>query len=286
MRNHSYVRRLLAALLALGCLFGLMALTGRERQENTLFENVFSAALYPLQVAADWVTDKVHAISEDVQELMALREQNQQLRSNLERMAQFEPRIEQLQRENETLRHELGIRQKGDYDFLAAEVIGRDTNTWMRTLVINRGSRDGVRSGMAVVNWQGMVGKVLHVNTFSSTVQLLIDPGLGSTPGFAAGAKSVAQELGYVVTQADGTLRMTFAEREPAAKVGEPIFTSGQAVLPGDLLVGWITSIGQEAVQTYATLQPAVDFNRLEVVQVVLTQPVHEPAQEQEGEAP
>lgn len=272
MKNNKQVRRLVAALLALAMLFAGMTLTARERPGVTFLENALATLLYPLHVATDWVSGRTRSFGQGIQELMVLREENARLRAELQRLAQHETTNEELKYENMTLRRELGMRLTSEHQLLTAEVIGRDPNNWFRTVVINKGRRDGVRQGMAIVNWQGLVGKVLNVTSHTATVQLLIDPGFGSDPGFAAGAKTAAQELGYILTQAGGHVRVKFAAREPNAQVGQPVFTSGQAVLPGGLLIGWVDSIGQEAVQTFANLRPAVDFSKLEIVQVVLTE--------------
>jgi rod shape-determining protein MreC len=279
MRNYRQLRRLGAALLALSLLFALMSATARQRDGVTLLEEILAGMLYPLQVATDWTAYQARNIGLNLQELMVLREENARLRGEVERLAQFEAANELLSRQNQTLRRELGMREMSRHRLLTAEVIGRDPNNWFRTVVINRGRRDGVEQGMAVVNWQGLVGKVLSVTNYTATVQLLIDPGFGTDPGFAAGARTVGHELGYIVTQAGGVVRVRFVAREPKAEVGHPVYTSGQAVLPGDLLIGWIEQIGREAVLTYADIRPAVDFNKLNVVQVVLTGPP-----EREGE--
>lgn len=272
MKNSKQVRRLGAALLALMLVFGLMSLTARERQGVTFIENILSTVLYPLQVATDWVASQTHSFGKGVGELLVLREENDRLRMEVQRLAQYEARNQELASENQMLRRELGMRTHASQPLLAAEVIGRDPNNWFRTVVLNRGTRDGVKQGMAVVNWQGLVGKVLTVTSHTATVQLLIDPGFGSDPGFAAGAKTVEGEQAHIMTQAGARVRVNFYSREPKVQVGQPVYTSGQAVLPGDLLVGWVESIGNDGVLTFASIRPAVDFTKLEVVQVVITE--------------
>jgi cell shape-determining protein MreC len=109
------------------------------------------------------------------------------------------------------------------------------------------------------------------VAVFTATVQLVTDGGFGQT-GFGAGAKLPTGELGVIETVQGGHLRMKFFSSDPAVQVGQPVFTSGQGVLPPDLLIGYVHSLAstQPSVDRYVRVTPAVDFHKLDIVQVVL----------------
>ena len=75
-----------------------------------------------------------------------------------------------------------------------------------------------------------------------------------------------------VETVEGGYLRMRFWSTDPSVAVGQPVFTSGQGILPADLLVGWIEEVDtSSSFVKSALVRPAVDVHKLEVVQVVLT---------------
>lgn len=276
MRNNKQLRRLGAALVALIVLFGLMTFTARERSQVTPVEKAIATMLYPLQVGTDWVARKVRGVGQSVQELTRLREENARLRARVEAAEQLDARNQMLVRENQQLRSEIGMKERFKYPLLAAAVISRTPDNWYRTVTINRGSRDGVQPNMAVVNWQGLVGKVSATTPFTATVQLVIDAGFGQG-GFGAGAKLPSGELGVIQTVQGGHVQMTFFSSDPAVQVGQPVFTSGQAVIPPDLLIGYADSLstGASAFDKFLNVRPAVDFNKLDALHVVLhiTQP-------------
>ncbi len=271
MRNSKPLRRLGTVLAALIILFAIMTATAGERTEVTVAEKAVATILYPLQVATDYVVEQVQGVGQAVRELTRLREENTRLRAELREAEQLQARVEMLIAENERLRRELRAKERAEYPLLTADVISRSPDNWYRTVVINRGSRDGVQPNMAVVNWQGMVGKVLHTTPFTATVQLVIDAGFGQS-GFKAGAKVPTGELGYIETGQGGHVRMRFFSSDPAVEVGQPVFTSGQGIIPPDLLIGYVETIttGESAFDKYASIRPAVDFNKLDVVHVVL----------------
>lgn len=270
MRNNKQMRRLGAALATLVVLFAIMALTARERTEVTPVEKGLATLLYPFQVATDWVGDRVRGVTESVRELTHLREENAALRDQVKEAAQAQARADFLAGENASLRAELKMKEQSEYPLLTAQVIGRSSENWYRTIIINRGSRDGVTQNMAVVNWQGLVGKVIHTTPYSSTVQLMIDAGFGQE-GFGAGAKLPTGELGIVRTIEGGHIQLTFLNTTPSVSEGQPIYTSGQGVMPPDLLLGWVSSVdGGSTFQKFAEIRPAVDFHKLDTVHVVL----------------
>lgn len=271
MRYNKQLRLLGVVLGALVVIFVVMALTARDRSAVTPLEKGIATLLYPFQVATDWVGDRARDISASVAELSRLRADNEALRQQVEEMAQDRARSEQLEYENQTLRSELGLKERSAYPMVAAEVISRSSENWYQTVIIDQGSQDGVRQGMAVVNWQGLVGKVATTTPYSSTVQLLSDAGFGQG-GFGAGAKVPTGELGLVETVEGGHVRLQFWSTTPVVEVGQPVYTSGQGILPPDLLIGWIESVDtSSSFIKYAQVRPAVDFHKLDVVHVVLT---------------
>lgn len=279
MRNNKQLRRLGAALVALIVIFGLMTATARERAEVTALEKALATLLYPLQVATDWTAGKVRGAAESVRELVQLREENARLRERLQSMEPLASRNELLEGENQRLRNELALKERSQYPLLSAEVISRTADNWYRTVTINRGSQDGVQPNMAVVNWQGLVGKVSSTTPFTAQVQLVVDAGFGQG-GFGAGAKLPTGEVGVIETVQGGFVRMKFFSTDPAVTVGQPVFTSGQGIIPPDLLIGYVDSLGDggSAFSKQVSIRPSVDFHKLDALHVVM-----HPTQQAEG---
>jgi rod shape-determining protein MreC len=272
MRNNKHLRWLAYTLIALVVVFGAMTATSRERSDVTVAEKAVGTLLYPLQWGMNWVAGEFRGVGTTVKELTQLRSENASLREKVKAADQLAARNDQLVQENQTLRTELQMKERSKYSELTAQVISRTSDNWYRTVLINRGSRDGVQTNMAVVNWQGLVGKVSAVTPYTATVQLVIDAGFGQTQ-FGAGAKLPSGDLGVIQTVQGGYVRMTFFASTVTAQVGQPVFTSGQAgLLPPDLLIGYVSGVNssESSVDKFLTIRPAVDFNKLDVVHVVL----------------
>lgn len=271
MKNNKQLRRLLAALIALVVIFALMTATSRERSDVTMVEKAIATLLYPFQLGTDYIAERFRGAGTTIRELTQLRADNASLREKVQAAEQLEARNQQLVQENQTLRNELNMKERAKYPLLTSQVISRTSDNWYRTVLINQGSRDGVQPNMAVVNWQGLVGKITSVTPYTSTVQLVIDAGFGQS-GFGAGAKLPSGDLGVIETVQGGHVRMKFFISDPAVQVGQPVFTSGQGPMPADLLIGYVAGMGSsESVQEkFVNVRPAVDFNKLDVVHVVL----------------
>jgi rod shape-determining protein MreC len=265
-RRNRPVRRLGLALAALVTLFGLMAASIREPLARTGAD----WAIAPVRTAVDWVSTQWHGLTQSVAEIKQLQAENAVLREQVRTGAQAEAHSLLLEPENQRLRADLLLKGWNAYPLLTAEVIDRQADTWYRTFMINRGSRDGVSQHMAVINGQGLVGKVLETGPDTAVVQLLLDDGGPTTGGFAAGAKLADGTVGYVNAEPGGHLRVTFSVSNLQAGRGQPVLTSGLGILPPDLVIGYIDSAAAASLQNSFALRPAVDVHKLAVVHVVL----------------
>lgn len=159
-------------------------------------------------------------------------------------------------------------RRNSGINFLTSRVIMNDPNTLGQNIIIDAGARDGVKPNMTVVS-QGtyFAGVVTEVEPTASKVQLMTNP--SSTVG-AYDLQTRAQ--GLVYGRYGGLPQLRYVPTSSRLRVGDFVRTSGQANLfPRGILLGQIVAVhrrNQDIVQT-ADLQPATDFNNMEVVQIV-----------------
>ncbi len=88
------------------------------------------------------------------------------------KISQLESKNQQLEAENEKLKKELDLKDISKFDPIST-VLARNPDQWMNTIVIDKGSKSGMTSNMAVMTSQGFVGRVTKVNKFSSQVDLI-----------------------------------------------------------------------------------------------------------------
>src|SRR5262244_3907985 len=109
-------------------------------------------------------------------DVMALFRRRAELDWMEQRIATLEEqtvRLDEVERENARLRDLLAFRERLAGDVLAAAVVGRDATGLARTLTIDRGERDGVVKGAAVLAPAGVVGQVFLAGAHASRVLLI-----------------------------------------------------------------------------------------------------------------
>jgi rod shape-determining protein MreC len=200
------------------------------------------------------------------QEIDRLHQENQQLR--LEALQGAEAR-----RENDRLRQLLGWQAQPGWRVRAAKVIARDPENWWRTLLIDRGSRDGLRPNLPVISPEGLVGRVAEVG--SSTAQVVF---VGDPKCRVAVVVRETGEQGVISAPSAGVLDhrlvdLTHLPRNSALKAGQTVFTSGLGgVFPGGLPVGMVVdsrTVGY-GLATEARIKLRADTSRLSEVLVLL----------------
>ena len=115
-------------------------------------------------------------MTSSVWEIATVYEQNKMLKSEVEQLRALNLQSNELASENERLRTMLAYKQAStQFDLVIASVIARDSVTWTNTIMINRGTTDGLKKDMAVITSQG-VGNVVEAFSSSAKVELILDP--------------------------------------------------------------------------------------------------------------
>jgi rod shape-determining protein MreC len=242
-------------------------LRGNPTQSWGPVERLFAGLVGPIQGAFKWATDGVEAVWDGYVALVNVRQENLELKKQLQSL---QISLNSLREEAEAakrLRKLLNFSQTVEFPMLPAQVVGRDPSGWFKTLLIDKGDQDGIRVDMAVVNHEGVVGRVIAVSAHYAKVLLLVDINSAVDAliqetrykGIVAGFSEKVCELKYM---------------PPLQKVtrGEHVVTSGLSrFFPKGLLLGRITKVGSETSDMFQRIlvEPAVDFSRLEEVLVI-----------------
>lgn len=162
----------------------------------------------------------------------------------------------------------LELRDQSTLTTAAAEIIAAGATPDFRTVTINKGSGDGLRTDMAVIAPAGVVGRVVVPSARAAKVQLLIDRNA------AAGViveRSRAQ--GVVMGGGDERLRMEYVSEVADIMVGDVVMTSGiDGIFPKGFLIGHVETVEKNGpAYKRIVVKPAVDFRALEEVLVVTT---------------
>lgn len=216
----------------------------------------------------------------------SLRERITQLELENSRLHEELLRYQQAQVENVFLRQQLAIEQEHPWKLLGAEVIVRAPDTGRRVMLLARGARDGLSSGMAVIGQSpgspaALVGIIESVNHATSEVLLLTDVGSQISGRVLHGEQS---SVGLVQGQwqLGSRMRLLQIDRTMPLTPGDPVLTAGLtaalglplnlAAVPSNIPIGAIEQI--ETIEQYqqAELRPFVDPDQVRYVWVILSQ--------------
>jgi rod shape-determining protein MreC len=259
----------------------ILVLALHETGQLKLAEDLLSLVTGPVQRALAGAVDGVRGTFTSVGDVRELQAQVEELQTMANDMAaqnvrQKEIEVENIQlREllnfvaaNPSLRSYVGGDVIGEGAQVEGAVIGKDPNPYISYVIINRGDRDGLKTGMPVVAGGGrLVGRVAEVRPRWATVQMLNDPGSQIN-----GVVQLSRATGLATGQPDGTLVLEQIPQSEIVNVGDTIVTSGRGgLLPKGLIIGQVAEIIQRDIELYqrAVLRPAVDFDRLEVLLVI-----------------
>jgi rod shape-determining protein MreC len=223
------------------------------------FQNGFSAGI-----------NGVRSIWNNYLFLFGTRTENTQLREE----------VNQLTSEVQKLREELyragRLEEFSAYRFetgfagMAAQVIGESPDPWTRTIVVNRGSREGLSRSLPVVTPDGLVGNVIETSDHSSIVRLIVDRS-SRVPVLVSRSRARAILEG----ESSGTCQLKYLDRTEDVRQGDIVITSGLAgVYPRGIEVGTISEVLSESygLYQYAKVLPKAPVNRLEDVLIIRTQ--------------
>jgi rod shape-determining protein MreC len=202
-------------------------------------------------------------------DMTALRDQNAELQNEV---ANLQAQVIQLQQqvgETQVLAALVDFsRARPEIEVKAAAVIGRDPSPFLHYVIINRGSNDGILRGMPVVTDQGLAGRVDAVIADAARVQLITDPASKVNVRLQN-----AEEEGSLVGSVTGDVILELIPQDANVETGDLVLTSGLGGgYPPDLIVGQIVNIRSRDFDLFqrATVQPVVDFNRLQIVLVIV----------------
>lgn len=231
--------------------------------------NVFTGSLVGLQT---WFSTRFVAVQDFLtapRDIATLRQQNSKLETEV---AELQAQVIELQQqvgETEILASLVDFRRTRTQDtFIAAAVIGRDPSPFLHFVIINRGSNDGILRGMPVVTDQGLVGRVDAVIADAARVQLITDPASNVNVRLQ-NAETEASLIGSVT----GDLTLDLIPHDVTVQAGDLALTSGLGGgYPPDLIVGQVVNVRSRDFDLFqqATVQAVVDFNRLEIVLIIV----------------
>jgi rod shape-determining protein MreC len=268
--------RLTIALLVFTSI-ALLTLDFRNAEVVQSARRIAGTAFSPLRGAAETVASPFSNAWHGITDYGDLKNENDDLRKELEE-AQGEA---VLQDDAATQLSEILDQQHlewvGDIDTTTARVLSSDPSNFSHTIDISKGSDDGLKVDMPVVNGAGLVGKIVQVTPNRSTVQLITDP------DFKVGVRLLGSDLatGTAHGQGRGEDLLVDTRLEPdiddPPKPGTALTTSGAqlSAFPDSIPVGKVRTVREAGggLTLELVVRPMADTDRMQFVTVLLWEP-------------
>jgi rod shape-determining protein MreC len=245
----------------------LLTITGKHAQAPSGLGRGALVVVSPFQKELTGFFQSIKNIWNQYFYLVSTAEENRRLRKEIGQHLQQLNDCVETDLANQRLRHMLGFEPDVQRPMIAARVVGRDPSPWAKTVIVDKGTADGVNQSAPVVVPEGIVGVVVEASAHYAKVLLLIDPN--------SAVDALVQSTrarGIVKGAGEGVCVFDYVLRKHAVSVGDTVVSSGlDGIFSKGLRVGRVSEIVRQNAGIFqkVSVTPYVDFEILEEVFII-----------------
>jgi len=266
-------RPTLLLIVVLSLLFVLMSLSSKTAlgETRTLFERTVMTLFAPVPKVVNWTGSSAADMYHGYLDMRRSVKENLQLRRKVDQLTTDNLRLRQSESDLSRLRGLLGYSEQFTMKTTMAEAIMLDISSRFKSIILDRGSAAGIDVDDAVVNANGLIGRVVLTTKDMSKVQLVTDN--NSSVGVL-----IERTRRQGVLRGDGAGGAQLYDIPSLADVrpGDSIMTAGiDGIYPKGIPVGVVIKAekGQDLFKTI-TVRPLVDFASIEETIVLHTRKI------------
>jgi rod shape-determining protein mreC len=217
-----------------------------------------------------FIIDKI----DDYKLLVNIRKKYQELLPEVSRIDSLKTENIELRRELESLKKELSIDYTlNEYSYLNATVIYRNVSTWYNTITVDKGTYNGVKEDMVVVNSQGLIGKVVSTTTFTSDIRLITTKETDNKISITiSNGENKINGLIKNYNYKTKYLEVEGVSNTETVRVGDYVYTSGLGeIFPSGILIGTVSDISTDEYDLAKIIDvtPIADFDDINFVAIL-----------------
>jgi rod shape-determining protein MreC len=203
-----------------------------------------------------------------------LKTQNEELIKKNNELEQKSLEYDFLKSENQKLKDILNFNtERSDYSYLPCDIISKTGSSYLDGYIINRGYKDGIKNGMAVLVPEGLVGQVTSTAANWSTVQTLSNENIAVAVLIQNTNENVGIVRGYRDSDNNLLAKVYLLPIDSEIKKDDIILTSGTGNLyPRGIRIGKVLYVEEDKgrIQKTAVIEPFADFTKITTVEVVV----------------
>ncbi len=245
----------------------ILTASARGQIKNEPIGTLLMWILRPLQIAGQGTANWIKGFRDNYDTLAGFRSENERLRKRLQTLEIERQRLLEAEATNRRLQQLLDFRSELPAGAITASIIAASATSWFQSCVLNKGSADGVRKGMAVVTPLGVIGKVVTVTGRTAKVLLLTDPNSGIDV-----LVQRTRSRGIVSGSLESGTVLKYIKRSEDVQEGDRLVTSGlDSVFPKGMLAGTVIKVRKQSRGLFQTVEvlPAAQASLVEEVLVV-----------------
>lgn len=196
------------------------------------------------------------------------------LKETVEKTETYYAQIEELQKEVTELKSVLDLNATlSEYTYINSTIVNRNIGYWYNTMTIDKGSKNGIEIGDAVIVNSGLIGKISSVSNFSSTVKLLTSSEISNKISVKISSDKLSQyglligyDSEYNVYKIEG---ITNSEK---IKKGDIVTTTGLTdYFPSGILIGHVSKVVMDEYDLNSIIEvtPSVEFDDISIVTIL-----------------
>ncbi|MGN1442771.1 MAG: rod shape-determining protein MreC [Acutalibacteraceae bacterium] len=265
------VRFRVFALVICALLCGMIVAVATENPSSPLTSAV-GTVVGPMRKAASAVAEKFSWFKDSFASAGAYKNENERLK---EKVAEYESRLagyDEAMHKLESYETILEVKEKNpDFSIVPADIIGTDSSDIFSSIIINKGSSDGVKVNDPVIYGNYLVGVVKKVNYSYSVIESILNPSVN-----VSAIESKTREAAYITTDTqqseEGKCILAGLDRTTEISPGGIVLTSGiGGIYPSGLIIGTVSQVLRSDIDisSYAIVTPGADIRSLEDVFVI-----------------
>jgi rod shape-determining protein MreC len=249
----------------------LLSLYARGDRETSLVEKVLLQVSFPLQRGAQKTFLWFKELGEDYIFLSRVQQENKDLKGLLSALREENNRLRETLLAEERLKKLYSWQSRYSHSSLEAQVYARGPSSWFKTVLVNKGEKDGVTKDMAVATSEGVVGRVIEVSPDTAKVLLITDANSSLDVIIQR-----SRAHGIMEGKIDEVCILKYVQKNEDVQVGDIVITSGLGgIFPKGLVVGKVSQVDRKrpGIFQHIEVSPAVDLSRIEEVLILEERP-------------
>jgi rod shape-determining protein MreC len=228
----------------------------------------------PLQEGVSAVVRPIGSFFSNVIRAGSLRAENEALQAELARLRTQLQQSSELRQQHAELLRLVQLEEDVGVQGFGARVVAEGPSNYEWTVVVDKGSADGVYEDMPVMSGAGLVGRVVRTAPSAAQVMLITDP-----DSFVTARLADSGEIGQLQGNREEDLRFTLVDPEAEVQPGELVVTSGfrlgdgtaAGIFPPQIPIGEVSVVENDPanLERVVHVRPYVDFTRLDLVLMV-----------------